>query len=107
VRSEHAGLLRRFLLETGERELVEASGTDCLWGAGITTSAAERHTGKWPGLNLLGQALMEVRADLRAQSVAARTLDPGTARRKLLWSEFEDGSEGGEQFGMRAKRMRR
>jgi ribA/ribD-fused uncharacterized protein len=65
--SRHAVELRRRLLATGERELVEASASDRMWGAGVGRTAALTHTGKWPGKNLLGEALMEVRARLRLE----------------------------------------
>jgi ribA/ribD-fused uncharacterized protein len=58
--------LRRFLLDTGERVLVEASPVDRIWGIGLAASdprAAD--PAQWPGLNLLGFALGEARALLR------------------------------------------
>ncbi|WP_422747831.1 NADAR family protein [Micromonospora sp. WMMD1219] len=57
--------LRRFLLGTGDRVLVEASPTDRVWGIGLTADdprAADPAT--WRGDNLLGFALMEARATL-------------------------------------------
>ncbi len=65
--SEDAGNLKRWLLETGDRELVEASPLDRIWGVGFgeKNAAANRH--RW-GENLLGKALMEVRARLREES---------------------------------------
>jgi predicted NAD-dependent protein-ADP-ribosyltransferase YbiA (DUF1768 family) len=54
--SRHAVELRRRLL-----------ATDRMWGAGVGRTAALTHTGKWPGKNLLGEALMEVRARLRLE----------------------------------------
>lgn len=58
--------LREFLLGTGERVLVEASPVDSIWGIGLAADD-ERATdpAQWPGLNLLGFALMEVRERLR------------------------------------------
>jgi ribA/ribD-fused uncharacterized protein len=61
--------LKRFLLQTGDRVLVEASPADPLWGIGL----AEDHTDagnpkQWPGLNLLGFALMAVRDRLQQES---------------------------------------
>jgi len=60
--------LRDFLLSTGDRVLVEASPVDSIWGIGLDKSEALL-TGPdlWPGLNLLGFALMEVRDQLRGQ----------------------------------------
>ncbi|MCZ7437081.1 NADAR family protein [Micromonospora sp. WMMC241] len=57
--------LRRFLLGTGDRVLVEASPTDRVWGIGLAAGdprAADPAT--WRGQNLLGFALMEARAAL-------------------------------------------
>ena len=59
--------LREFLLGTGSRVLVEASPQDRIWGIGLA-AGDERATSPhhWPGLNLLGFALMEVRHQLRS-----------------------------------------
>ncbi|NGY66416.1 NADAR family protein [Lentzea sp. NEAU-D13] len=59
--------LRSYLLGTGSRVLVEASPQDRVWGIGLVASdprAADPST--WLGLNLLGEALMEVRSRLSA-----------------------------------------
>ncbi len=63
---QHAEL-RRFLLDTGDRVLVEASPVDRIWGVGLTADdpRIESPAG-WKGLNLLGFALMEARERLRA-----------------------------------------
>lgn len=58
--------LRRGLLETGERGLVEASPSDRVWGIGFPADMAEAHRDSW-GMNLLGQALMSVRERLCEQ----------------------------------------
>ncbi|KAL1841589.1 hypothetical protein VTJ49DRAFT_6899 [Mycothermus thermophilus] len=58
--------LRELLLETGDREIVEASPYDRIWGIGFVAGKAEGERERW-GLNLLGKALMEVRAELRDQ----------------------------------------
>lgn len=59
--------LKKFLLSTGERVLVEASPYDTVWGIGLSAEQPEAHVpSRWRGLNLLGFALMEVRASLRA-----------------------------------------
>lgn len=57
--------LRSYLLGTGSRILVEASPQDRVWGIGLAATdprAADPST--WLGLNLLGEALMEVRSRL-------------------------------------------
>lgn len=52
--------LREELLGTGDRELVEASPIDRVWGIGFAAEHAERMREEW-GENLLGKALMRVR----------------------------------------------
>ncbi|KAK3377242.1 hypothetical protein B0T24DRAFT_620757 [Lasiosphaeria ovina] len=56
--------LRRKLLATGGRMLVEAASRDRVWGIGYTAKHAMSHRAHW-GENLLGKALMAVRARLR------------------------------------------
>jgi hypothetical protein len=64
--------LRRFLVNTGERVLVEASPVDRIWGIGLTADHSNAtDLERWPGLNLLGFALMQVRAILRSAEHAA------------------------------------
>lgn len=62
--SEDAENLRRMLLATGDRELVEASSHDRIWGVGFAERDAEKNRYRW-GQNLLGKALMDVRTRLR------------------------------------------
>ncbi|MDO5082807.1 MAG: NADAR family protein [Arachnia propionica] len=58
--------LKRFLLGTGERVLVEASPRDRIWGIGMGAKNEQVHNPEnWRGLNLLGFALMETRDQLR------------------------------------------
>jgi ribA/ribD-fused uncharacterized protein len=57
--------LREFLLGTGNRVLVEASPLDRVWGSGLAVDDPDSTApDRWPGLNLLGFALMEVRQQL-------------------------------------------
>jgi len=60
--------LKTFLLNTGDTLLVETSPINCIWGIGLSAKD-ERATNplRWRGLNLLGLALMQVRAQLRSQ----------------------------------------
>ena len=59
--SQNKKLLKR-LLETGNKLLVEASPYDKIWGIGLTAiDACKIPQNKWPGQNLLGLALGEVR----------------------------------------------
>ena len=67
--------LGRYSAGTGNRVLVEASPVDRVWGIGLP--ADDPRAGKprsWRGLNLLGFALADVRAQLgsRSGSPAAR-----------------------------------
>lgn len=58
--------LKRYLLSTENDVLVEASPVDLVWGIGLSQDAegVDQPT-SWPGLNLLGFCLMQVRAQLR------------------------------------------
>lgn len=60
--------LKRFLLNTGNRVLVEASPVDKIWGIGLAQdNPAAQDPKQWQGLNLLGYALMKVRDNLLNQ----------------------------------------
>jgi ribA/ribD-fused uncharacterized protein len=60
--------LREFLLNTGDRILVEASPVDRIWGIGLAADHPDAsQPEKWPGLNLLGFALMHVRDRMRQE----------------------------------------
>ncbi|MFJ3495341.1 NADAR family protein [Streptomyces sp. NPDC086091] len=60
--------LRRFLLGTGDRVLVEASPVDRVWGIGLAaTDEAAADPERWRGPNLLGFALMAARERLREE----------------------------------------
>lgn len=52
--------LRDRLLMTGDRELVEASSSDRVWGIGFNAKSAFSRRDDW-GTNLLGQCLMKAR----------------------------------------------
>ena len=59
--------LRRFLLDTGNRILVEASPVDKIWGIGLAQDDPRAQNPlQWQGLNLLGFALMKVRDRFQA-----------------------------------------
>ena len=54
--------LRTFLVQTGERVLVEASPVDKIWGIGLAQDDPKcANPLEWKGLNLLGFALMSTR----------------------------------------------
>lgn len=57
--------LKKFLLNTHNRILVEASPRDRIWGIGMGASNPDaENPAKWRGLNLLGFALMQAREQL-------------------------------------------
>jgi ribA/ribD-fused uncharacterized protein len=64
--SEDAENLKSMLLATDDRELVEASPKDRIWGVGFGEKNAEKYRYRW-GQNLLGRALTDVRMRLREE----------------------------------------
>ena len=57
--------LKKFLLNTKDRVLVEASPRDPVWGIGMAINDPDvNNPQKWAGENLLGFALMDARAEL-------------------------------------------
>lgn len=58
--------LKATLLSTGDKEIVEASPYDSIWGIGLHWEDDRvLNKDEWKGLNLLGRALMEVRESLK------------------------------------------
>ncbi len=58
--------LKKEILATGDKHLVEASPFDGIWG--IKMGENHRHVenpDKWRGLKLLGEVLMKVRKELK------------------------------------------
>lgn len=68
--------LGELLLGTGDRELVEASPFDRVWGVGFRAKDAEANRERW-GLNLLGKALMAVRERLREDEEGGKVDERG------------------------------
>lgn len=65
--------MRAALLATGDRLLVEASPLDRIWGVGLRADDPRIHDpAQWQGRNLLGEALMRVRAELRDADARGR-----------------------------------
>ena len=60
--------LKTTLLNTEERQIIEGSPYDKIWGVGIHWQDADcLDESKWKGQNLLGIALMNVREQLKAK----------------------------------------
>ena len=60
--------LKQKLLDTGDAWLVECAGSDKIWACGVRLTDDDRFDAeKWSGQNILGFALMEVRAMLKSQ----------------------------------------
>jgi ribA/ribD-fused uncharacterized protein len=70
---KHDEEMKAMLLETGDRELVEASPFDKIWGIGFDEKHAERTRKHW-GLNLLGKALTRARQRIREEEEKELTL---------------------------------
>ena len=69
-------ILQEVLMETSNRILVEASPYDKIWGIGLYENDAKCIPEcKWPGLNLLGKILTQVREDLKEEAKAAATTE--------------------------------
>lgn len=63
--------LRQQLMDTGDREIVEASPTDKIWGIGLGMGDKNlTDKTKWQGTNWLGECIMDVREALRERSGA-------------------------------------
>lgn len=59
-------ILKGFILGTGDKEIVEASPYDKIWGIGMSEDDPDRFDKtKWKGTNWLGEVLMQVRDTLR------------------------------------------
>lgn len=81
TKSEFAVPLAKRLIGTGDCTLGEASPKDHVWGMGCTANIA-RVRGQFPGKNLLGRALEDVRVVLREEAEEAAEL--AQARRQVL-----------------------
>lgn len=77
--------LADYLLQTGDRVLVEASPVDIIWGIGLSQDSQDiDNIYAWRGLNLLGFALMEVR-DLLKEFGQFKPLNNA---QQTPWAEF-------------------
>jgi ribA/ribD-fused uncharacterized protein len=75
----------QYLINTGDRILVEASPVDTIWGVGLAQDNEHiNDPNNWRGLNLLGFALMEVRGFLKEHG-HFKGLESAM---KVPWKEF-------------------
>ena len=66
------------LMGTGKATLAEASPTDSIWGIGLAAGDSRvQKLSEWKGKNLLGQALMRVRYELKLEYMQAVVSDLG------------------------------
>ena len=62
--------LKQILIHTGDTYMVEASRFDPIWSCGLTEYDAKRTPPEnWPGLNLLGKVLDEVKSEFKNELV--------------------------------------
>lgn len=62
---QHPDLLKK-LRETGDRPLAEADPRGKFWGIGTSAETSKaKDPAKWPGKNMMGNILMELRAELK------------------------------------------
>jgi ribA/ribD-fused uncharacterized protein len=60
--------LRKKLIDTGAAILAEASPKDMIWGIGLDVATASvTPPSEWPGQNLLGRILMELREEFSGE----------------------------------------
>ncbi len=62
--------LKKILIDTNDKILVEASPFDKIWGIGMGEKNAKiTHPDNWKGNNLLGKIIMEVREELKTYPI--------------------------------------
>lgn len=88
--------LRKALDDTGDRELVEASPRDRIWGVGFGAERAGSMRAKW-GLNLLGKALMAARKRLREEA-AEEVKKAHEAKGEETEEKMKKKAEGGGSY---------
>ena len=69
AKADQNSAVRDVLVQSGSAILAEASPKDRIWGIGLSADHPDAHTPtRWPGLNLLGQALMRAREVLKERA---------------------------------------
>ena len=69
--AKFSGDLKQYLLDTGDKEIVEASPYDKVWGIGLGMRDPNlTDKSKWQGKNWLGECIMNVRETLNERSLA-------------------------------------
>ena len=59
---------KKFLMDTGNKKIVEASPYDCIWGIGLGEDDPRvLDPDQWKGTNWLGESIMRVRNVIRKQ----------------------------------------
>jgi len=83
--------LRDFLVQTNPQILVEASPEDKIWGIGLAQEDARAtQPDEWPGLNLMGFALMAVRHQLLSPALTDGWLEQDNAlTRTYIFPDFK------------------
>ncbi|THY36033.1 DUF1768-domain-containing protein [Aureobasidium pullulans] len=95
--------LKKVLLETGNRYLVEASPKDRIWGIGYSAAAAKKVSRDRWGQNLLGIALMYARSKIRAEEAEEEEQDqeeediqPDTIKESIEQTAYEEAEDRSE-----------
>jgi len=74
--------VRKVLLSTGDKVLVEAAPKDCIWGVGLKLGDPRLQDEQtWQGRNVLGKALMRARAHIRGEGSATAVVELATPAR--------------------------
>lgn len=67
--------LKNIILSTGNKDLVEASPTDAIWGIGMSENHPDIENKKLWGENILGKILMKVRNHIHSEDITFNLLN--------------------------------
>jgi ribA/ribD-fused uncharacterized protein len=91
---EQSGELYDLLMATGDRQIVEASPEDAIWGIGLRQDDPRaQDPAQWQGTNWLGVALMQVRDELRRRKGQDAPVMGGELVRQLAAREAIEAGE--------------